>query len=468
MIMKKMKIYLSCFLALLLLTSALVGCGTREPASPTASPEITQTETPATKTETPATKTETPATKAEEPEQPFKGKTINFLGFGARWTNTMVDALPDFEAKTGIKVNFQQLANDQLSQRIAISSAAGGRDLDVIAFRPLQETLLFTQNGWLEPLDAHVINSPDFVYEDFFESAKEVSTRDGKIYGIPIMTERKIVYYNKELFERANVKIPKTLDELMEAARELNDPENGIAGIVIRGRGPDAVTQFSGFLYSFGGEFIKDGKAVINTPEAIQAFEFYGDLLRNYGPPGVLNMGWVETQSLFTQGRAAMRIDADSQFGFAIDPTSSLIHDKVGYFVFPEGPVGAVPYNIVAWCLGISFGSQNKDAAWEFIEWSMGKEMDIKATLNGNPSTRISTWANPDATINFPKELVSVINATNLIGRGKDRPFMINVGEARTIIGNVITEAISDRDVKASADIANVEFQKLLDKEKGN
>lgn len=456
--MKRAKNYLCCFLAIVLVTFALVGCATREPNEPAVSPD-----TPGA-VQTP--KTDTPAPKPAEPEQPFKGTTINFLGFGARWTNTIVEAISDFETKTGIKVNFEQLANDQLSQRIAISSAAGGRDLDVFAFRPLQETLLFVQNGWLESLDTYIAKSPDFVFEDFFMSSKEVSTRDGKTYGIPVMTEREIVYYNKELFEKANVEIPNTLDELMEAARALNDPANGIAGIAIRGRGHDAVTQFSGFLYSFGGDFIKDGKAVINTPEAIQAFQFYGDLLRNYGPPGVLNMGWVETQSLFTQGRAAMRIDADSQFGFAMDPKSSLIHDKLGFFTFPAGPAGAVPYNIVAWCLGISSGSQNKDAAWEFIKWSMGKEMDKKAALNGNPSTRMSTWANPDAIVNFPKELVSVINETNPIARGIDRPFMINVGEARTIIGNVIMEAIAGRDVEAAANAANIEFQKLLDEEK--
>jgi multiple sugar transport system substrate-binding protein len=96
----------------------------------------------------------------------------------------------------------------------------------------------------------------------------------------------------------------------------------------------------------------------------------------------------------------------------------------------------------------------------------MGKDMDVKAQLSGNPSTRTSTWTNAEASKNFPAELVAVINETNPIGRGTDRPYMINVGEARTIIGTVIVDAIAGKDVKASADKANAEFQKLLDKEK--
>ncbi len=426
----------------------------------------TQSNEPATTAAATTSDTTTEPQETQAPAQPYKGTTINFIGFGAMWTNTMVDNLPDFEAKTGIKVDFQQLANDQLSNKIAVSSAAGGKDLDVIAFRPLQETLLFTKNGWLEPLDGYISKYPDFDINDFFKAGMDINTNDGKTYGIPVMTEREVVYYNKEMFEKANVQIPKTMDELMEAAKKLNDPAKGIAGIAIRGKGSDAVTQFSGFLYSFGGDFIKDGKAVINTPEAIQAFKYYGDILRLYGPKGVANMGWTETQSLFTQGSAAMRIDADSQYGFALDKESSLVYDKVGYFTLPAGPAGAAPFNVVAWSLGISSGSQNKDASWEFINWMLGKEMDVKAQLNGNPSTRTSTWTNPDASKNFPAELVAVINETNPIGRGTDRPYLINVGEARTIIGTVIIDAIAGRDVKASADKANAEFQKLLDKEK--
>jgi multiple sugar transport system substrate-binding protein len=160
-----------------------------------------------------------------------------------------------------------------------------------------------------------------------------------------------------------------------------------------------------------------------------------------------------------------MRIDADSQYGFALDSKSSLISDKVGYFVLPAGPAGAKPFNIVAWALGISSGSKNKDASWEFIKWSLGKEMDVKTALAGNPSTRNSTWTNKEASKNFPAELVEVINQTNPIGVGTDRPFMINVGEARTIIGTVITGAILGKDVTEFANKANEDFQKLLDKE---
>lgn len=454
--MKMTKRLISLALALTLTTSLFTGCGGKS---------TTDTSATNTSTENSSTADSTTAANDSTSAKPFDGAKINFIGFGAMWTNEIVANLDAFKEKTGITVNFQQLANDQLSNKIAVSSAAGGKDLDVVAFRPLQETLLFSNNGWLEPLDSYIEKSADFEYGDFIESGKTINTVGGKTYGIPLMTEREIVFYNKAMFKEAGISIPKTMDELMEAAKKLNKPDKGIAGIAIRGKASDAVTQFSGFLRAFGGDFIVDGKAAINTPEAIKAFQFYGDLLKNYGPAGVANMGWTETQALFTQGKAAMRIDCDSQYGFALDPKSSLISDQVGYFTMPAGPAGAKPFNIVAWSLGISTGSQNKDASWEFIKWSLGKEMDIKTQLVGNPSTRNSTWTNPDANKNFPAELVAVINETNPIGVGTDRPFMINVGEARTVIGTVITAAIMGKDVTAAANKANVDFQKILDKE---
>jgi multiple sugar transport system substrate-binding protein len=404
---------------------------------------------------------------AQGKKLPYEGVTINYIGYGGLWTKTIMESLGEFKAKTGIEVKAQQLGNDQISQKIAISSTARNGDLDVFAFRPLQETILFVKNGWLEPLDSYLSKSPEFDYNDFMKSARDGSGAGGKVYGIPMMTEREVVFYNKALFAKAGItKLPKTMDELMAAAKKLNDPKNGICGIAIRGKGSDAVTMFSGFLRSYGGEFNANGKALINTPQAVAAFKFYGDLLRLYGPPGVLNMGWAETQALFAQGRAAMRIDADSQFGFSIDPKSSLVYDKVGYFALPAGPSGQAPFNVAAWSLGVSPYSRNKEAAWEFVRWCMGKEMDARTQASGNPSTRVSTWKNIEASKAFPAELIKVIDETSAVGRATDRPSLINVGEARTVIGDVIVAAINDKDVKSAADKANVEFQKLLDKEK--
>ena len=91
-----------------------------------------------------------------------------------------------------------------------------------------------------------------------------------------------------------------------------------------------AVTQFSGFLRAYGADFFTEADdgtktATINTPEAVEAFEFYGKLLRDTGPDGVLSMTWTETWSLFTQGQTAMRFDANTNLGSGILITLPLL-----------------------------------------------------------------------------------------------------------------------------------------------
>ena len=50
----------------------------------------------------------------------------------------------ELEETLGIKIEFQQFSNEQASNKIAVSMAAGGNDIDVMMIRPLDETLLYS------------------------------------------------------------------------------------------------------------------------------------------------------------------------------------------------------------------------------------------------------------------------------------------------------------------------------------
>ena len=257
------------------------------------------------------------------------------------------------------------------------------------------------------------------------------------------------------------------MQELYDTAAKLDDPDNDICGFACRGAGNPAVTQFSTFLRAFGGDFFdKDGKAAINTPEAIEAFEFYGKLLRDYGPDGVLNMGWTDTWNLFTQGKAAMRLDADTNIG-SWDPDNSLITlDDIGYFQIPVGPNGSHgDFLITAWAIGVSSGSANKEAAYAFANWVASPEMQIEVQKKGGSGARASAWAENYSS--WPAELQTVADAAAKVAVSTDRPFMINVAKSRDIIGQVIVAAIEgNADIAALANEKNAEFQALLDSEK--
>ncbi len=396
----------------------------------------------------------------------FAGKELRLIMANHPWANAIQAMIPEFEKASGMSLRLESYFEDQLSQKLQIGLTSGTSQADAFMFRPLQEGKLFAKNGWLGDVSTFAQNEKDWNWSDFQEAARNTVTFDKVVYGIPIVTEREMVYYRKDLFDKAGLKPPATLDELRADAAKLTDPTNGIFGIVMRGQRSPAVTQFSSFLYSFGGTWTKDGKSALDSPEALAAYKFYGDLLKSYGPPGTLNMSWPQALAIFQQGKAAIWIDADVFYSNVIDTTKSTVADKVGYAPFPAGPAGANNYNVTSWALGINANSPNKDAAWEFIKWATSAPVVMALQQKGVPGARASVWTSPDGLKGFPADYATVVQTQVKRGVGFDRPQVIKVGQARDIVGNPIVVAIQGGDVDAAVKDANQQFNAFLDQDK--
>lgn len=381
------------------------------------------------------------------------------------WTTAIQERIPDFEAKTGITVNLTTFGEDQLSDQYNVKLNTGSTDFDVMMYRPLQEGKLFAGNGWLANIDDRAKGAAEWNWSDFQAGPVDAVTYEGAVHGVPLITEREILYYNTEMLAAAGVQPPTTLEELEVAVAKLHNPSAGVFGFVARGQRAAAVTQFSSFLYSHGGDWDADGKATINTPEAKAAYAFYSGLLNKYGPPGTTEMSWPQALPIFAQGKAAFYTDADSLANNFNDPATSSVIGKVGFAQFPAGPAGSKPYNVPSWALGINEFSQNKDNAWTFIEWATSPETSLDIQGSGVPLARTSVWDSAEGKAGFPAQLAEVISASAAVGIGHDRPLVVKVGEARDIVGTPIVEGIEGRDVNAAADAAQVDYQAFLDEE---
>ena len=408
---------------------------------------------------------ETPKTPVAG-DKPYAGTELRVVFANHPWAEAMKQQLPEFEQKTGIKVKPESYFEDQLTQKLTVELTSGSTTIDAFMFRPLQEGKLFAKNGWLNDVTSYAQKDTAWDLKDFNKAAIGSVTMDQKIYGVPLITEREILYYRKDILEKNNIPVPKTMDELVAAAKKVNDPSKDLYGFVSRGQRSPAVTQFSSFLYSFGGDFVKDGKAAVNTPEAIKAYQTYGDLLRLYGPPGTLNMAWPQAFAVFQQGKAVFLTDADSLYTNLTDKAKSTVSDKVGFAVIPAGTAGAKPYNITSWALAMNAKSKNQDASWEFVKWASSKENVLKMQQAGNPGARESVWNNPEGLKTFPAEYSKVVVESMKTSVDHDRPLVIDIGPARDAVGGPIQAAIQGQDVTKAANDANAAFQAIIDKEK--
>lgn len=404
-------------------------------------------------------------------DKPYEGTSITVVTCNNAATRMAVEHLDEFEEETGMEVNIEIYEPDDAIQKVAVNAAAGGAGVDVFCYRPIQESLSYEENGWFIPLDDYIADSEGYDYEDFFASAREATTgEDGHIYGIPYLVEGEIIFVNTEIFESLGLEeYPETLEELLEACEKAYDPANNQYGIALRGEGNQAVTQFSGFLYAFGGDFMDYDTmtATMNTPEALAALEYYAELLK-FGPEGITSANLTDSQTYFKQGLTLFRIDAYSQNPITVDPEQSLVWDKVDYAMFPAGDNGVTPYNITAWAWAISSNSEHQDAAWEFIEWASGKEQDVLAALDGGFGARTSTWEDEEAMENIPENLAEVVRQTGEVGYDLDRPLCFNAAEVRAIVGEMIDAANSGMrgdELKEFVETKNAEMQALLDTE---
>jgi len=369
-----------------------------------------------------------------------------------------------FEESTGIDVEISVYGEEQLSDQYTVQLNAGSDDIDVMMFRPLQEARLYWENGWLEDLEPHASTATDWDLSDFQPGPIDALTFDGALTSIPVSTERAVLYYRADLLAEQGIAVPTTFEELADAAAAIEAAHDDVVGYVARGNAHGAVPIFSAFLYSHGGDWVDaEGNAALDTPEAIAAYETYGGLLRDYGPSsGLADIQWDSAMALFTQGKAAFYIDADSLATNAIDPSSSTIVDSVAFAPLPAGPAGSRTFNIPNYALGISAYSSAKDEAWAFIEYFTSKESTKQFQLNAIPGARVSVWLDDEALAGFPPTLAAAI-AESLDGVGRDRPAVARASEAREIVGRPLLTVLEAGDTAAAAQEANRAFQQLLD-----
>lgn len=405
--------------------------------------------------------------------QQFKGTQLRVLLNKHPWQQGIEPHLKDFETLTGIKLIAEVYPEDQFRAKTLVELTSGASTIDVFMSMPAQEGLKYMRAGWLQPVDEFLkdpsLTAPDYNWNDFLDKTREAMRVEGKLVGPPIQVENVALMYRKDVFQKYNVKVPTTLDELEAAAKALNgkpmtdDGQPGF-GIVSRGKRAAATSMFAGYLHSMGTTWIGPNREpVFNTEEGMKAFDLYGRLLRQYGPPGSENNHWYEASSIFSQGKAAMYTDANSLFPVIEDPQKSKVVGKVGYALFPRGPKGQYGSTVAVWGLAMPKTSRNQKAAWLFMQWATNKEQVLKVqSERGVLGSRESVWKDPKGKAKVPADLGESLMQGSKVGTPFWNPPVVAVAEVRDAIGAAIVTAIQGGDVRAAVNKAATDVKRIM------
>ena len=207
------------------------------------------------------------------------------------------------------------------------------------------------------------------------QSAFDVSTYvDGKIYNFSWLSWMYNIIYRKDLFQEAGISVPKTTDELLEAAQKLTNPSEGTYGFSWRGAG--GLSTMMPIILTYIGQaswFDKDGNCLLDTPEGIAALQWYYDLYKTASPPESTTWGYAELIEAFWAGSTAMYANTTETVPPSI---KKLGEDNIGVFKYPAGPSGK-RFNLFSYLGYTRFksGDTAKDeAGWKFLKYLLSEE----------------------------------------------------------------------------------------------
>lgn len=308
-----------------------------------------------------------------------------------------------FEEETGIDVEFVVLPENELRDRVTQDIATGSGQYDIVTIGTY-ETPIWASNGWLTNLDEYA-SDPDYDVDDLLGPVREALTYEDSLYAVPFYGESSFLMYRTDLFEAAGLTMPEnpTWDEVADLAAELNDPENDVAGICLRGLAGwgEVLAPLNTVINTFGGRWYdEEWNAQLTSPETVEAVQFYVDLVSQYGEPGAANAGFSECLTATSQGNAAMWLDATVGASVLEDPESSDAAGNMGYVPAPVMETDSSGW-LWAWSLAVPETSESKDAAWEFMSWATGKDyMHLVGEELGwtrvPPGSRASTYEIPE------------------------------------------------------------------------
>ena len=208
-----------------------------------------------------------------------------------------------FTEATGIEVQLVLTDENTLDSLMTANLAAG--TLPDVVFHPVDFTALWYSLGILDAEAATQVITD--LGEDTFSGLGLVGVGDGMYAAVPTDGWGQLLIYRADLFEAAGLEAPTTFEAIETAAAALNDPDNNFYGITAATDASEVFMQqtFEHFALANGAQLVDDeGNVTLNSPEMIEAVDFYANLLANYGPPGAC--GVVCTRATYFAGQAAM------------------------------------------------------------------------------------------------------------------------------------------------------------------
>lgn len=401
--------------------------------------------------------------------------TYNFWGNTDEAKN--IQTIVDNYQKTNPNVKVNIVYSDWTNYWTKLQTQfASGSAPDVFAMSTTMYLKQYASKGWLANM-SELAERDGLDMSKYYQAAIDLNSYNGVLYSMPQDINTIIMAYNKDLFDKANLKVPGddvTWDEILEDAKLLTIDENG-KNSTEPGFDKDHIKQWG--ISNFGSEsdaavdpmcnsngvgmISDDGKtAQLTDPAVVDSIKYLYDLIWTYHVAPDYNTVPAGTDIFVTGQSAIARLPSYLLYGYK--STTGLNYEVSQ---MPAGKSGK-HYNAVQ-SKGISIYSKSKniDAAWDFVKYIGSEECYTNVVKAGSGLSPIES-VNKDVFLNLdfgPKTTKQVY--LDALNNPCPIPNSLMNGEAYSEMGTELAEIMANHvSVDEGMKKMNDTVQEILDK----
>lgn len=276
------------------------------------------------------------------------------------------------KANPEINVEIEYVSYDALHDKITTAMASTPPAYDVFLVDDIWYAE-FAKAGYV--LDATSRITQD-MRDKIFGAAWDITTVDGKVYGMPWLLDEKYFFYNEDLLQQAGISAPPaTWEELLDQAKVLK--EAGVVEYPIVwswGQYEAAICDWVTLLYGNGGALVDaNGAPAFNDAKGVATLEWMKQTIDDgYTNPSSVSYVEEDVRNVFSQGKAAFATNWLYMYDLVnFQEQESQVTGKVKISLMPAFQDGGVQSATINGSMGFSVAATSPapDAAWKYVEF---------------------------------------------------------------------------------------------------
>lgn len=293
--------------------------------------------------------------------------------------------IPEFERQhPDIKIRLNASLGDTGYDAKLLTLIAGDIPPDVVHFTQVDYPY-FAAKGLLLDVEFLAESDPSLSLQDYFAPVLDGMRVKGRLYGLPSDFSTIVLFYNRDLFDHANLAYPSanwTWDDFVRAAQRLTVDENGDGnpeqfGFVTQ----NSYNRWPAWVWANGGSILdrSESRCLMDKPAAVEGLRFYTELAtRMHVAPASGQGAGQSADDLFASGRVAMICNSR----YAYKSMFNMIPFK--WDVAPPPRQVRRATTLIWGCNAIVRTTRHPKQSWEFLKFLSGREAAFANIKAGN------------------------------------------------------------------------------------